>query len=103
MKQSFRTNHNEIKAAYATDWAKVEVVKQSPIYREVRFKGSIGHISVFVCDEFNHAIFSSVYAVEAVSLSREMLKLSSDFICLNWISDPKMFRDINRDPKTIKL
>ena len=102
MKHIWQQNYNEIKAAYACDWNKVEVVKESPIYREVRFKGSIGHISVFVCDEFNHAIFSSVYAKEVVSLSREMLKLSSEFVCLNWISDPKMFRDINRDPKTIR-
>ncbi|HEY3405414.1 MAG TPA: hypothetical protein VGK59_18645 [Ohtaekwangia sp.] len=77
-------------------------MKTAPVYKEVKFKGPIGHISAFVCEELNHAIFSSVYAVEAVSLSREMLKLSTEFILLNWVYDPKMYREINRNPNTVR-
>lgn len=77
-------------------------MKTAPVYKEVKFKGSISHISAFVCEDFNHVIFSSVYAVEAVSLSREMLKLSTDFITKKWIADPKMYRLINRDTNTLR-
>lgn len=77
-------------------------MKTAPVYKEVKFKGSISHISAFVCEDFNHVIFSSVYTKEAVSLSREMLHMPIELVALNWVADPKMYRDINRNPNTVR-